>query len=47
VQVISTHVQISYSYKWTFENVIGLVAPGATYPGISQITTDAYVPNLN
>jgi Flp pilus assembly protein TadG len=47
VQVISTHIQISYSYKWTFENVIGLVAPGSTYPGISQITTDAYVPNLD
>lgn len=47
VQVISTHIQISYSYKWTFENVIGLIAPGSIYPGVSQISTDAYVPNLD
>jgi hypothetical protein len=47
VQVISTHIQISYSYKWTFENVIGLIAPGSVYPGVSQISTDAYVPNLD
>jgi len=47
VQVISTPIQISYSYKWTFENVIGLIAPGSVYPGVSQISTDAYVPNLD
>jgi Flp pilus assembly protein TadG len=47
VQVISTHIQISYSYKWTFENVVSLVAPGSTYPGISQIVTDAYLANLD
>jgi Flp pilus assembly protein TadG len=47
MQVISTHIQISYSYKWTFDNVIGLIAPGSTYPGVSQIVTDAYVPNLD
>ena len=49
MQVISTHVQISYPYKWTFENVVGLVVPGSgsNYPGVSQIATDAYVPNLD
>jgi hypothetical protein len=47
VQVISTHIQISYTYKWTFNNVIGLIAPGSTYPGTSPIITDAYVANLD
>jgi Flp pilus assembly protein TadG len=49
VQVISTHINISYPYKWTFENVVGLMVPGSGsgYPGVSQVPTDAYVPNLD
>ncbi len=46
-QVIATHIQISYSYQWTFNNVISLIAPGSSYPGVSQISVDAYVPNLD
>ena len=46
VNVISTHVQISYPYHWQFGNVIGILAPGATYAnGVTQIPVDAIVPN--
>ena len=45
--VISTRVTLQYPYQWQFNRVIGLMAPGATYPGISQITTDAIVPNMD
>lgn len=45
--VISTHICLSYSYKWTFDNVISLIAPGSVYPGVSQIQSVAFVPNLD
>jgi Flp pilus assembly protein TadG len=44
--VISTRVTVQYSYRWQFNKVIGLLVPGALYPGVSQITTDATVPNM-
>ena len=48
VNVISTHVQISYPYHWQFGNVIGVLAPGATYAsGVTQIPVDAIVPNAD
>ena len=45
--VMSTRVTLQYPYQWQFNRVIGLMAPGATYPGVSQITTDAIVPNMD
>lgn len=45
--VMSTRVTLVYPYQWQFNRVIGLLAPGATYPGVSQIRTDAIVPNMN
>jgi Flp pilus assembly protein TadG len=45
--VMSTRVTLLYPYQWQFNRVIGLMAPGATYPGVSQITTDAIVPNMD
>lgn len=45
--VISTRVTMQYPYQWQFNRVIGLLAPGATYPGVSQIMTDAIVPNMD
>jgi Flp pilus assembly protein TadG len=45
--VISTRVTMKYPYQWQFNRVIGLLTPGATYPGVSQITTDAIVPNMD
>jgi Flp pilus assembly protein TadG len=45
--VLSTRVTLQYPYQWQFNRVIGLMAPGATYPGVSQITTDAIVPNMD
>jgi Flp pilus assembly protein TadG len=44
--VISTRVNLQYPYRWQFNRVIGLMAPGAVYPGVSQITTEAIVPNM-
>jgi Flp pilus assembly protein TadG len=45
--VISTRVGLQYPYQWRFNRVIGLLVPGANYPGISQIQTDAIVPNMD
>jgi hypothetical protein len=43
----ATQVTISYPYSWTFNNVIGLVVPGANYPANTQITASAEMQNLN
>ncbi|MGH9512505.1 MAG: TadE/TadG family type IV pilus assembly protein [Terriglobales bacterium] len=45
--VEATDVKISYPYQWRFSNVIQLLVPGATYAGLTQITEDAVVQNLN
>ena len=45
VQQISTHVDLQYPYQWQFSSVIGLVAPGASYAGITVIDTDAFAAN--
>lgn len=45
VQQISTHVDLRYPYQWQFSSVIGLLAPGASYAGITQIETDAFAAN--
>lgn len=47
LNVMSTRVTLQYPYQWQFNRVIGLMAPGATYPGVSQIMTDAIVPNMD
>jgi Flp pilus assembly protein TadG len=43
--LISTHVTITYPYKWHFQSVITLVAPGANFAGTTALTTDAIVTN--
>jgi Flp pilus assembly protein TadG len=43
--LISTHVTLNYPFQWHFNSVIRLLAPGATYAGITQIQTDAIAPN--
>ena len=47
VNMLCTTVQISYPYKWHFNNVIQLLVPGATYAAISQIPSDATAANAN
>lgn len=48
VNIIATHIQISYPYQWQFGKVFGLLNAGANYAnGVTQIITDAYVPNLD
>ena len=47
INVISTHVSISYPYKWRFNSVIQFLAPGASYAGVTQISTDAVAPNMD
>lgn len=47
VQVMSTRVSMKYPYSWHFNKVIQLLVPGATYLGVTQINTDATVPNMN
>jgi Flp pilus assembly protein TadG len=46
-QVMSTRVSLKYPYSWHFNKVITLLIPGATYQGVTQINTDATVPNMN
>ena len=45
--VISTRVSLKYPYSWHFNKVITLLVPAATYQGVTQIDTDAIVPNMN
>ena len=45
--VISTRVGLQYPFSWHFNRVIVLVAPGATYQGMTLIATDATVPNMD
>jgi Flp pilus assembly protein TadG len=45
--VISTRVSLQYPYQWRFNRVIQLLVPGASYQGVSQIQTDAIVPNMD
>jgi hypothetical protein len=45
VQQIATRVELQYPYQWQFNGVIQLVAPGATYAGITIIDTDAFAAN--
>ncbi len=47
VNMLCTTVQISYPYKWHFNNVIQLLVPGATYAGVSQIPSDATAANAD
>jgi len=42
-----TKVTISYPYKWEFNKVIGLLVPGASYAGTSQISGIGVMQNLN
>jgi len=45
--IISTRVTLKYPYLWHFNRVITLLVPAATYLGVTQITVDATVPNMN
>ena len=45
INVVSTHVSLSYPYGWRFSQVVKLVAPTSNYKGVTQIVTDAVVPN--
>jgi Flp pilus assembly protein TadG len=47
IDVVSTRVSLSYPYRWHFNRVIQFVAPGASYAGVTQISTDAIVPNMD
>lgn len=44
--VISTRISLKYPYSWHFNRVIQLLVPGAAYLGVTQINTDATVPNM-
>jgi Flp pilus assembly protein TadG len=46
-RVMSTRVSLKYPYSWHFNKVIQLLIPGATYQGVTQINTDATVPNMD
>jgi hypothetical protein len=45
IKVIGTSVTLQYPYQWEFNRVIGLMVPGATYPGTSQISVTTYMAN--
>jgi hypothetical protein len=47
VTVEATHVSIQYPYQWRFSRVITVLIPSATYAGVTLISTDAVVQNLN
>jgi Flp pilus assembly protein TadG len=45
--VEATRVSIQYPYQWRFNRVISVLVPGATYLGVTLISTDALMQNLN
>jgi hypothetical protein len=45
IKVIGTSVTLQYPYLWEFNRVIGLLIPGASYPGTSQISVTTYMAN--
>jgi Flp pilus assembly protein TadG len=47
VTVEATHVSIQYPYQWRFNKVISVLVPGATYLGVTLISTDALMQNMN
>ena len=44
---VATCVNVQYAYQWRFNRIIGVLVPGATYPGITVLTTSAVVFNEN
>ena len=45
--VEATHINIQYPYKWRFGVVIRLLVPTATYAGLTLISGDSVMQNLN
>jgi Flp pilus assembly protein TadG len=45
--VMSTRVSLTYPFSWHFNRVITLLVPGATYQSVTQVNTDATVPNMD
>ncbi len=43
---LCTQVTVKYPFAWSFGHVIGLVAPGARYPGTIWLSTSAIMKNL-
>jgi len=46
VNMICTHVTLSYPFQWRFGAAIQMLVPGSTYGGLVQITADAVMPNM-
>lgn len=42
-----TRVTLNYPYRWQFNRVAPLIAPGANYPATTQISSVAIMQNLN
>lgn len=45
IKVIGTSATLQYPYQWQFNKVIGVLVPGASYPGTSQISVTTYMAN--
>ena len=43
----ATRLTLNYPYRWQFNKVAPLVAPGANYPAVSQINSVAIMQKLN
>lgn len=41
-----THVSLQYPYSWHFGRAVTLIAPGANFPAVSLLSSDAYMPGL-
>ena len=46
VDVVATQVSISYPYQWTFNSIIQVLVPGATYSATIQLAASSTMPNL-
>ena len=45
--VETTRIRIIYPYQWRFSSVVKVLIPSAQYAGVTQITIEAVMQNLN
>ena len=45
--VEATRVSVSYPFQWRFSKVIRVLIPGAVYQGVSNLTNESVMQNLN
>jgi Flp pilus assembly protein TadG len=46
VDIVCTHIKMTYPYKWLFNSVIQLLVPGAAYGATLPVGAETFLPNM-